>query len=75
LLASQDDPYNPAATLPHAIVARSAHLVAQFTSQGGHQGFVSGAWPWRAEYWAEQQVVRFLHHCHSVRDRPTSAPV
>jgi predicted alpha/beta-fold hydrolase len=68
LIASADDPYNPASTFPHDTVARSPYLSALFVSKGGHMGFVSGPWPWRATYWAEGQIVRFLNHCHSHRD-------
>lgn len=66
LIASEDDPYNPASTLPHETVARSPWLIPLFTKKGGHQGFVRGPWPWRATVWAEEQVVRFMRYCNSI---------
>lgn len=59
LVASRDDPFNPAAGLPDAKTLDSPWLFPQFTDRGGHVGFVFGS-PWRARYWAEEQVVRFF---------------
>lgn len=60
LISAEDDPFLPAACLPRAIVARSAWLEADFPERGGHVGFVEGAWPWYASYWADGRAVRFL---------------
>jgi predicted alpha/beta-fold hydrolase len=60
LVASQDDPLIPGSVLPHATVAASPFLVAQFTSHGGHVGFVAGGAPWRPKRWAEAHVQRFF---------------
>jgi len=27
---------------------------------GGHAGFVSGAWPWKPEYWLDQRICEFF---------------
>lgn len=59
LLASADDPFNPAITLPHSAAEESPWLVSQFTEQGGHVGFVHGQ-PWNTRHWAEEQIERFL---------------
>jgi predicted alpha/beta-fold hydrolase len=32
----------------------------EVTPWGGHTGFVSGAWPWRPRYWAEELTVDWL---------------
>jgi predicted alpha/beta-fold hydrolase len=76
LIASADDPYNPASTLPREAVGRSPWLIPLFTTRGGHQGFVSGPWPWRATYWAEEQVVGFLRYCNSASEaeQPSMPP-
>lgn len=59
LLASADDPFNPADTLPHETADESPFLYPQFTERGGHVGFVYGP-PWRPRYWAEEHVARFF---------------
>ncbi len=59
LLASADDPFNPADTLPRDTAAESPYLYPQFTNSGGHVGFVYGP-PWRPRYWAEEHIVRFF---------------
>ncbi len=65
LLASTDDPFNPAQTIPRAAVEASPWLIPQFTREGGHQGFVGGVTPWTPHFWAEAQVARFLNLCES----------
>lgn len=62
LLSSADDPFNPGSTLPRAAAERSPYLIPQFTECGGHVGFVYGATPAQARYWAEEHVVRFFQH-------------
>ncbi|MFA9480069.1 hydrolase [Phycisphaerales bacterium AB-hyl4] len=32
----------------------------ELLDDGGHVGFVTGRWPWRATYWLEQRVPAFL---------------
>ncbi len=60
LLNARDDPFIPASILPQELVNGSKWLQAEFTDRGGHAGFVSGAWPWRPVYWAEQRSIEFL---------------
>lgn len=59
LLSAADDPFNPVSTLPRAVADSSGYLHPLFTERGGHVGFVYGP-PFRARYWAEEQVVRFI---------------
>ncbi len=63
LVASADDPFNPAVTLPHEVAAASPFVHALFTANGGHVGFVRGWAPFFAKYWAEEQVARFFAFC------------
>ena len=71
LLSSADDPFNPPETLPHDAVAASPWLIPQFTTHGGHVGFVAGRSPRRARYWADDQLARFFDACHTHgRPRP-----
>ena len=60
LIGAQDDPFVPATSLPEELAGRSEWLEGEFTPRGGHVGFVAGALPWRAVYWAEQRAVAFL---------------
>ena len=60
LIAAADDPFNPGATHPHGVAARSSFVHALFTARGGHAGFVRGWSPFRARYWAEEQIARFF---------------
>jgi len=60
LVSAEDDPLAPAGILPHAAVAASPFLAAQFTARGGHVGFVVGGLPWRPRRWVEAHVQRFF---------------
>ncbi len=62
LLNALDDPFIPSSSLPGEAARRSESLRPEFTVKGGHVGFVSGAAPWRASYWAERRAVEYLSH-------------
>ncbi len=57
LLNAADDPLVPAAAWPHAAVAGSPWLEAEFLPRGGHVAFLDGGWPWRPRRWAERRVL------------------
>jgi predicted alpha/beta-fold hydrolase len=57
---SADDPFLPAEALQRAEDAASDDVTFSVTKWGGHASFAYGAWPWRARYWAEEEVVRWL---------------
>jgi predicted alpha/beta-fold hydrolase len=56
-ISGADDPFFPAAALPAARAAASAQVEMLVTPWGGHTGFVTGRWPWRPVYWAEEQAI------------------
>ncbi len=60
LLSGCDDPLIPPSAFPSAACARNPALTAALLESGGHLGFVEGASPARARYWAEYAIVRFL---------------
>ncbi len=62
LLSAVDDPFLPATVLEEvrAIARDNPALVLEFPPAGGHVGFVAGAAPWRARYYAESRVASFL---------------
>jgi predicted alpha/beta-fold hydrolase len=59
-ISSADDPFLPKEVLARARAVASDDVTFSVTPWGGHVGFAYGRWPWRARYWAEEQVVRWL---------------
>lgn len=62
LLSAADDPFMPAEVLDRARAAAATNpcIEVEFTSHGGHVGFVSGAFPWKPFYYAEWRIFRFF---------------
>ena len=62
LLSAVDDPFLPASVLDEVreIAESNDNLTLEFTQHGGHVGFVSGRWPWRATYYAEWRACDYL---------------
>ena len=62
LLNAVDDPFLPPDVLAdvQGIAQTNPALHIDFPARGGHVGFVSGRFPWRADYWAERRVADFL---------------
>lgn len=59
-ISAEDDPF-----LPHAVLHRARSLASPsveflVTPIGGHTGFVAGVLPWKAEYWAEEVMTKWL---------------
>ncbi|HSW93759.1 MAG TPA: hydrolase [Gammaproteobacteria bacterium] len=61
LLQSGNDPFMTKDVLPGPDEL-SKEVTLELTEQGGHVGFISGKFPWRAEYWLEKRVPAFLQH-------------
>jgi hypothetical protein len=59
-ISGEDDPFYPAAALAPAREAASPHVRLVVTPWGGHTGFVTGPWPWRPVYWAEEAAMAWL---------------
>jgi predicted alpha/beta-fold hydrolase len=63
ILHAKDDPFMSEDVIPqdHEL---SEYVTLEVTEAGGHVGFVSGMFPWRAEYWLEKRIPLFLQeHC------------
>ena len=62
LLSALDDPFLPPAVLDRVRTAsrENDNLHLEITDRGGHVGFVEGAAPWRARYYAEARAFRFF---------------
>jgi predicted alpha/beta-fold hydrolase len=62
LLHSLNDPFLPSSAIPRASINNNPHLTLIVTGSGGHVGFVEGAVPWNASFWAEREAAGFLRH-------------
>ena len=65
-LSSEDDPFFPGEDVHRARAAASPDVAFEVTSWGGHTGFVTGKWPWRPTYWAEELAIDWLRR-HAAR--------
>jgi len=59
-ISAQDDPFLPAECLERVRREASPAVEHLWTLRGGHIGFVEGAVPWKARYWAETRAIAFL---------------
>jgi predicted alpha/beta-fold hydrolase len=62
LLHALNDPFLPSSAIPLARIAGNPNLTLVLTERGGHVGFVEGAAPWKAMFWAERAAASFLSH-------------
>jgi predicted alpha/beta-fold hydrolase len=62
LLSAYDDPFLPPSVLDEVtrLASGNACLTVEFHERGGHVGFISGAVPWAARYYAEERPLAFL---------------
>ncbi|HLK89042.1 MAG TPA: alpha/beta fold hydrolase [Polyangia bacterium] len=68
-ISSEDDPFYPREAVARARQAASAAVTFKVTTWGGHTGFVSGPWPWRPHYWAEELSVDWLQRIQDSAER------
>ena len=59
ILHARDDPFMFPDTVPGETELPPA-VTLELSEHGGHVGFVSGPWPWQAEYWLERRIVEWL---------------
>jgi hypothetical protein len=59
VIHSSDDPFMTPDTAPGRDELSPA-VDLELYSRGGHVGFVGGSAPWRANYWLEERIPRFL---------------
>ena len=59
-ISGEDDPFYPGDAIAPACAAASDRVTFAVTAWGGHTGFVTGRWPWRPVYWAEEAAVDWL---------------
>lgn len=81
IIHAKDDPFMTPEVIP-ALRELSPHITLELSDHGGHVGFVSGAWPWRARYWLEERIPDHLsqhfdedddHGVTVVIERPVAA--
>jgi len=59
-LGSEDDPFLPRKSIEKARAEASPDVEIITTPWGGHAAFISGKWPWKATYWAEERAMAWL---------------
>jgi predicted alpha/beta-fold hydrolase len=59
-ISGLDDPFFPGDAVARAQTAGSPDVTFTVTDWGGHTGFVTGPWPWRPIYWAEEASIDWL---------------
>ena len=59
VLHAADDPFMTKDVVP-APCELSPAVQFECSHRGGHVGFVTGALPWRPQYWLEQRIGRFI---------------
>jgi predicted alpha/beta-fold hydrolase len=59
VIQAADDPFMTLEVLPEAHELSSS-VQLEITQNGGHVGFVAGAYPFRPRYWLEQRIPEFL---------------
>lgn len=62
LLSALDDPFLPREVLGRVqrVASDNPALTLEITEHGGHVGFIEGAVPWRASYYAERRTFAFF---------------
>lgn len=66
IVQSRDDPFMTEAVLPEAHEL-SPTVTLELADEGGHVGFMSGAWPWAPRRWIDTRVVEVLEGLHASR--------
>ena len=56
---ARDDPFMTQKVIP-STDQTTPSVSLELYERGGHVGFVHGAWPWKARYWLEERVPRFM---------------
>jgi predicted alpha/beta-fold hydrolase len=59
-ISSEDDPFLPVSVIRRAQAVASPDVEIVTTHWGGHAAFISGPWPWKARFWAEERAVAWL---------------
>jgi predicted alpha/beta-fold hydrolase len=72
MVNARNDPFLPASALPAADEV-STRVTLEFPAEGGHVGFVSGAFPGRLD-WLPRRIMRFFQPRRAESER-TLAPV
>jgi predicted alpha/beta-fold hydrolase len=72
-ISGEDDPFYPADAIAPARAAAAERVTFAVTAWGGHTGFVSGRWPWRPVYWAEETAIAWLAAHGAVAEAVTNS--
>ena len=69
-ISGEDDPFYPGEAIARARAVSSERVTFVVTPWGGHTGFVTGRWPWRPVYWAEEAAIAWLAAHGAVTNPP-----
>lgn len=59
LLQARDDPFLKPSAIPQR-EELSPSVDLELYEHGGHVGFVTGRWPWRARYWLDERIPGYI---------------
>ncbi|WP_299872492.1 hydrolase [uncultured Cocleimonas sp.] len=59
ILHAEDDPFMWKSSPPTADEI-SVNISFELSKSGGHVGFISGKYPWAANYWADERILKWL---------------
>ena len=59
IVHARDDPFMEPHVIPGA-AELGPGIELEIAAGGGHVGFVTGGWPWRADYWLESRIPDWL---------------
>lgn len=59
LIHSKDDPFMSKNAIP-LVEELSDQVTLELSDRGGHVGFVGGIVPWKADYWLESRIIKYL---------------
>lgn len=73
ILHALDDPFMTPDVTP-SLLELGSGVTLEVAAQGGHVGFVAGDWPWRARYWLEERIPRYLNEALGVAGAVSPEP-
>lgn len=59
IIHAKDDPFMTKAVIPK-LEQLSAQVTYELSEHGGHVGFISGKYPWRAEFYLDQRIIEYF---------------
>jgi len=64
IIHAKDDPFMTQAVIPE-LEQLSTQVTYELSEYGGHVGFITGKYPWRAEFYIDQRIVGYFKSIYS----------